>query len=80
MIVHYQGPIISYGADLNEIHSIHDLTDRETTVLRMKEQVLVKVKCVISVPIFLTETRSANLDMLNWSETDFFNFVQEDKN
>lgn len=60
MTVHYQGPKIRYCANLNKIHSIHDLSDGETAVLRMKEQVLVKVKCVISEP----SLNQANLELV----------------
>lgn len=35
IMIFYQGPKVGYCANFNEIHSIHDLTDRETTILRM---------------------------------------------
>lgn len=35
IMIFCQDPKVSYSADFNEIHFIHDLTDRETTILGM---------------------------------------------
>jgi len=35
IMIFHQGPKVSYCANFNVIHSIHDLTDRETTILKM---------------------------------------------